>query len=94
MGFARFWTDRIFAPNVPLPAVEAGFGCFVDVFALPCFDADSFGTFMPLIFFICFSMKPDDDYSEWDDIKFGLGFPLLIAFTIVCFVFALIKAFI
>jgi hypothetical protein len=39
-------------------------------------------------------MKPQDDYSEWDDIKFGLGFPLLILFTLGAFIFAIAKIFI
>lgn len=39
-------------------------------------------------------MKPEDNYSEWDDAKFGLGFPLLILFTVGAFVFAIVKIFI
>lgn len=39
-------------------------------------------------------MKPDDNYSEWDDLKFGLGFPLLIIGTLGAFVYAIVKIFI
>ena len=39
-------------------------------------------------------MKSDDDYSEWDDLKFGIGFPALILATVGAFVFAIVKLFI
>jgi hypothetical protein len=39
-------------------------------------------------------MKPDDNYSEWDDFKFGCGFIALVLFTIGCIVVAIVAAFI
>lgn len=37
---------------------------------------------------------PDDEYSMWDDLKFGLGFPLLVIAFIASIVFTILSLFI